>query len=249
MLKEVDQDEPAGDGEQKGVRLAAAMPMSLDQIVTDLLLRREAEPSLTAEELCQAHRDLAQHAELLEAVKQGIRDLQAAAAWLGAGAAGTNGPSPHSPGRTGPYAPRDEVLASLAPAQRPVELGRLGSYRVLRLLGSGGMGVVFQAEDPELKRLVALKIMRPGLAASSIFRERFLPEVRAMAAVKHDHIVTVYQVGQHDGVLFLAMEFLEGETLEQRLKYYQGTLPLAQVLRIGREIAAGPRVGPSMDKA
>ena len=100
------------------------------------------------------------------------------------------------------------------------------------------MGVVFQAEDPQLQRLVALKAMLPTLAASASARQRFLREAQAAAAVKHDHIVTIYQVGEDRGVPFLAMEFLEGEPLDDRLKR-EGKLPLAEVLRIGREIAEG----------
>jgi len=126
----------------------------------------------------------------------------------------------------------------LAPPQGPDELGRLGSYRILRILGAGGMGVVFQAEDLNLKRLVALKAMLPGLAGSGTAKERFLREAQAAAALKHDHVVTIYQVGEDRGVPFLAMEFLEGESLDERLKR-EGKLPLAEVLRIGRQIAQG----------
>jgi WD40 repeat protein len=131
-----------------------------------------------------------------------------------------------------------ELYDFLAPAQAPDELGRLGPYRVLKVLGAGGMGVVFRAEDPQLARLVALKAMLPTLAASESARQRFLREARAAAAIKHDHIVTIYQVGEDRGVPFLAMEFLEGESLDARLQR-EGKLPLAEVLRIGREIALG----------
>ena len=130
----------------------------------------------------------------------------------------------------------------LAPPQAPDELGRLGPYRVLQVLGAGGMGVVFRAEDPQLQRLVALKAMLPGLAASDSAKQRFLREARAAAALKHDHIVTIYQVGEDRGVPFLAMEFLEGESLDERLKR-EGKLPLAEVLRIGREMAEGLAAG------
>ena len=102
------------------------------------------------------------------------------------------------------------------------------------------MGVVFQAEDPQLKRLVALKAMLPALAASAAARQRFLREAQAAAAVKHDHIVTIYQVGEDRGVPFLAMEFLEGESLDDRLKTGTAMPVAAEVLRIGREIARGP---------
>jgi WD40 repeat protein/serine/threonine protein kinase len=126
----------------------------------------------------------------------------------------------------------------LAPALRPDELGRLGGYRVLKVLGRGGMGIVFLAEDPQLKRPVALKTMKPSRAAHPGARERFLREARAAAAIKHDHIVTIYQVGEDRDVPYLAMELLEGETLESRLQRAR-RLPVAEVLRISREIAEG----------
>jgi serine/threonine protein kinase len=101
------------------------------------------------------------------------------------------------------------------------------------------MGVVFQAEDPNLRRLVALKVMRPSLASSAEFHRRFLREARLAAAIEHEHIVTVYQVGEDRGVPFLAMQLLRGETLEERMRRAGGRLPLRDVLRVGREIAEG----------
>jgi WD40 repeat protein/serine/threonine protein kinase len=129
-------------------------------------------------------------------------------------------------------------LDFLAPAEVPGELGRLGPYRVLTLLGAGGMGVVFRAEDPSLERQVALKVMRPALASNPAARQRFLREARLTAALEHDHIVTIFQVGEDRGIPYLAMPLLKGESLERRLKR-QGKLPLAETLRIGREIALG----------
>ncbi len=126
----------------------------------------------------------------------------------------------------------------LTPPAGPGELGRLAHYRVLRLLGRGAMGAVFLAEDTHLQRAVALKVMLPGVAASPAARERFLREARACAALKSDHVVTIYQVGPHRDVTFLAMELLHGQTLEDRLRR-GGPLPLPEVLRIGRETAAG----------
>jgi WD40 repeat protein/serine/threonine protein kinase len=126
----------------------------------------------------------------------------------------------------------------LAPAQGPEELGRLGSYRVLRALGSGGMGIVFLAEDVHLKRLVALKVMRPALARNSAARQRFLREAQATAAIENEHIVTIHQVGEDGGIPFLAMQLLQGETLEARLRRDK-RLPVTQVLGLGREIAEG----------
>ncbi len=134
--------------------------------------------------------------------------------------------------------PSSELTDFLAPPLGPGEIGRLGPYRILKILGAGGMGVVFQAEDPGLRRLVALKAMLPTLAASASARERFLREARSAAAVEHDHIVAVYQVGEDRGVPYLAMPLLRGEPLDARLKRDK-RLPLADVLRIARETAAG----------
>jgi hypothetical protein len=124
----------------------------------------------------------------------------------------------------------------LSPPQARDELGRLGKYRILKVLGHGGMGVVYQAEDPVLKRGVAVKAMLPTLALSPSAGKRFLREAQAMAAVEHDHIVRIYQVDEDRGVPFLAMEFLQGETLAARLLRPE-KLPPAEVLRIGREVA------------
>jgi|GEM_PF-479670 len=129
-------------------------------------------------------------------------------------------------------------ITFLAPPQTPDELGRLGPYRILSVLGCGGMGVVFKAEDPKLQRIVALKAMKPSVAATSNAGKRFLREARTMAAVKHDHLATIYQVDEDRGVPYLAMEFLDGEPLDKCLKR-AGKLPIPEVLRIGREIALG----------
>src|SRR5262245_19061050 len=96
----------------------------------------------------------------------------------------------------------------LLPPVEPDELGRLGNYRVLRLLGAGGMGMVFLAEDIALRRRVALKVMKPELEQSDSAWNRFLREARAMAAIKHPHLVVVYNVGQEGQTIHLAMEYL-----------------------------------------
>jgi hypothetical protein len=140
-------------------------------------------------------------------------------------------PSPEQAG--GP----PELYEFLGPPEGAGELGRLGGYRVLRVLGSGGMGVVFLAEDPQLRRRVALKAMLPGTATPAA-RQRFLREARAAAAIEHDHIITVYQVGEDRGVPFLAMQLLRGQSLDDRLRR-EGALPVAEALRIGREAAQG----------
>jgi serine/threonine protein kinase/DNA-directed RNA polymerase subunit RPC12/RpoP len=131
-----------------------------------------------------------------------------------------------------------EYYDFLAPAQGPGELGRLGPYHVLGVLGAGGMGVVFRAQDPQLERSVALKAMLPALAASPSAKQRFLREARAAAALDDDHIVQIYQVGEDRGIPFLAMQFLKGETLDALLRRVNH-LPVPEAVRIGREIAEG----------
>lgn len=126
----------------------------------------------------------------------------------------------------------------LSAPQTADELGRLGGYRVLKVLGAGGMGLVFDAEEVSLRRRVALKVMRPTLAADAHARQRFLREAQATAALVHDHIVAIHFVGEQNGVPFLAMPLLMGEMLEERVKRL-GKLPLAEVLRIGKETALG----------
>jgi serine/threonine protein kinase len=101
------------------------------------------------------------------------------------------------------------------------------------------MGVVFLAEDSQGRQQVALKTMRPETAANERARKRFLREARATAAIKHEHIATVYHVGEDWGVPFLAMQVLQGESLHDRLQREEQLLPMAEVLRIGREAAEG----------
>lgn len=116
--------------------------------------------------------------------------------------------------------------------------GWLAHYRVLGELGSGGMGVVYLAEDTQLGREVAVKVVRPELAALPEAAARFAREARAAASIRHDHVVTIYHVGEHGGVPYLVMERLEGISLQRWLE--RGRKPsLDLVLRIGREVASG----------
>ena len=127
----------------------------------------------------------------------------------------------------------------LRPGVEPGEIGRLGTYRVFRLLGAGGMGKVFLAQDTVLNRDVALKVMclPPGEDRHSWW-ERFLREARSLAAINHPNLVTVYQAGEDNGTVFLAMELLQGETLEALLRR-DGPLETEDVFRIAEEIATG----------
>ncbi|MDB5309813.1 MAG: pknB 32 [Gemmataceae bacterium] len=133
-------------------------------------------------------------------------------------------------------APRPAQLAFLDPAVGPDEIGWLAHYRVLKVLGQGGMGMVLLAEDTQLQRPVALKVINPEVGRNLLARERFLREARAMALVRSDHVVTVHQVGQADDVCYLAMELLEGEPLDRWLDRAP-TPPLDEALRVAREIA------------
>ncbi|TWU05556.1 serine/threonine-protein kinase [Stieleria varia] len=107
-----------------------------------------------------------------------------------------------------------ETHEFLDPPKNPGDLGTLGKYRVIDQLGKGGMGYVFRAEDSRLKRTVALKVMNRRIAATPGSRKRFISEARAMAAVHHDNVATIFEVGEHNGTPFMAMEMLRGGTLE-----------------------------------
>jgi serine/threonine protein kinase len=126
----------------------------------------------------------------------------------------------------------------LAPALADDELGRLGKYRILSVIGRGGMGVVYKAEDSLLRRVVALKAILPTLGTNVEVHKRFLREARAMAAVEHEHIVRLYEVNEDRGVPYIAMELLVGESLAARLSRH-GPVPLSEAIHIGREIAEG----------
>jgi serine/threonine protein kinase/regulation of enolase protein 1 (concanavalin A-like superfamily) len=134
--------------------------------------------------------------------------------------------------------PASEWRAFLAPAESQDEIGRLGPYRILKFLGAGAMGVVFQAEDPALKRKLAIKAMLPALAASASARQRFLREAQSAAAIEHDHIVAIHQVGEERGLPYLVMPLLKGEPLDARLKRTPA-LPIEEVMQIGWEMASG----------
>ncbi|MFO0880271.1 MAG: bifunctional serine/threonine-protein kinase/formylglycine-generating enzyme family protein [Gemmataceae bacterium] len=140
-------------------------------------------------------------------------------------------------GMTGVPLPKDD-LSFLQPPQAKGELGWLVDYRVLKELGRGGMGCVLLAEDTRLHRKVALKVMLPQHASNPTARNRFLREARAAARIKHDHIVTLFQVDEVHGVPFIALEYLEGAPLDKYLKD-RGTVPLGVAVRIAREMAAG----------
>jgi Tol biopolymer transport system component/predicted Ser/Thr protein kinase len=112
---------------------------------------------------------------------------------------------------------------------------RLGPYEILAPLGAGGMGEVYRAKDTRLDRTVAVKVLPAHLSSSAESRQRFEREAKTISQLSHPHICALYDVGNQDGVEFLVMEYLEGETLSDRL--LKGALPFEQVLRYGIEIA------------
>jgi eukaryotic-like serine/threonine-protein kinase len=112
---------------------------------------------------------------------------------------------------------------------------RLGPYEVLSALGAGGMGEVYRGRDTRLDRTVAIKVLPSSVAEDAERRDRFEREARAVSALNHPNICTLYDIGHQDGVDYLVMELVEGESLETRLT--KGPLPLDQVLRLGTEIA------------
>jgi eukaryotic-like serine/threonine-protein kinase len=112
---------------------------------------------------------------------------------------------------------------------------RLGPYEILAPIGAGGMGEVYRARDTRLEREVAVKVLPSHLSSSAEVRQRFEREARTISQLSHPHICALYDVGNQDGVEYLVMEYLEGETLADRLA--KGPLPLEQTLRYGAEIA------------
>jgi len=126
----------------------------------------------------------------------------------------------------------------LRPSNQSGTLGQFGPYTVLRYLGSGSAGFVFLVDDPELHRPVALKVLRPEWAADQDHRQRFLREGQAAAAIHSDHTVPIYSVGEVEGLPYLAMMYLTGETLQSRLER-SGPLSVPTALAIARQVAAG----------
>jgi tetratricopeptide (TPR) repeat protein len=129
-------------------------------------------------------------------------------------------------------------LSFFAPSDDPNILGTLGPYEILRLIGRGGMGIVLEANDPALRRIVAVKILSPSLAFDAIARRRFVREAQAAAAVSHEHVVYIHAVDEAGGIPYLVMQLISGPSLQQRLEQ-RGPLGPKEVLRVGMQVASG----------
>src|SRR5215208_7081056 len=108
-------------------------------------------------------------------------------------------------------------------------------YRLLNPLGEGGMGVVYRAEDLQLGREVAIKLLRTEAVASTEWLARFEREARLASSLQHPHICTIHELGEHEGQPFIAMERLEGRTVRQLIE--AGRIPIGQVLHFAAQMA------------
>lgn len=131
-----------------------------------------------------------------------------------------------------------EYLEVVEPTADMDALGQIGDYQIRSVLGTGGMGYVFEAHDSKLDRSVAIKVMKPSVASDRLSRERFVREARAVAKIKHPNIVTIHQVDPDNKHPFLVMELLEGESLKDRLARV-GSLSQSEAIGVGQAIAIG----------
>lgn len=129
-----------------------------------------------------------------------------------------------------------EVQSLLPDSNVESDLGKVAHYRIVELLGAGSTGVVYQAFDEQLKRHVAIKILRPSLGEAA--RERFIAEAQATAAIDHVHVITIYHVGEEGPLAYIAMQLQPGETLDERL-VRETILSIEETKSLGRQIAAG----------
>ena len=181
---------------------------------------------------------LHRHLEACEECNAALERMAGGASWCQEAAAMLADDELDGALTAGEYSEEDFAVEFLEPANGPDMLGRLGGYEVSKIIGRGGMGVVLKGFDPDLKRSVAIKVLSPHLACSSLAKKRFAREAQAAAAVVHPNVMAIYQVQASGRLPFLVMPLVGGESLAQRLAA-KGTLELTEILRIGRQAAAG----------
>lgn len=130
------------------------------------------------------------------------------------------------------------VVELLAPTDNPQMLGRIGTYEVAGVIGSGGNGIVLKAHDPALNRYVAIKVLAPHLASSGAARQRFAREAQAAAAVVHENVIAIHGVAESQGMPYLVMPYERGQSLQRRIDD-NGPLGVTEILRIGFQMASG----------
>jgi serine/threonine-protein kinase len=180
------------------------MAMTFESLVNELLLRWEEQPSLTPEELCQEYAGWPEHAALLEAVRRGMRELQASARFL------SLAPAASDTVQTTPCAEDDRTEQALT--------ARAGRYLLEEEIAAGGMGRVLRARDPDLHRPLAVKVLREDHRGWAELEQRFREEAQITGQLQHPGIPPVHEVGVlHDGRPFFAMKLVKGQTLAQLL--------------------------------
>lgn len=199
------------------------------------LLRKAVSRGLTADEESVLHA----HLDQCESCCAHIEQLAGGETWQQeAVSLLTSGGLDDAVPETATWSDVDFGVEHLDPSHDANLLGQLGGYDVIAVIGRGGMGIVLKAFDRELKRFVAIKVLSPHLAHSSVARKRFAREAQAAAAVVNPHVIAIHHVQPTGRLPFLIMPLLTGESLAQRLKA-RGPLELTEVLRIGMQASIG----------
>lgn len=133
---------------------------------------------------------------------------------------------------------QEDSIDFLQTSSNPSLMGRFGRYEVSQFLGRGGMGIVLRARDPLLDRIVAIKVLDPRLAGRKNVRLRFEREARAAAAISHENVVVIHGAAERDGMLYLVMQYVPGESLAERIRR-DGALGVREILRISSQMASG----------
>ena len=206
-----------------------ARPFSCDRSRLRLLLEDRLDESDQAE--------LSRHLESCASCREGLEDLAAESRWWGDARLLADEVAPTGSPDTCQVEP--SRLAFLEPTEEPGRIGKLGIYEVVEVIGRGGMGVVLKAFDPPLNRFVAIKVLAPELATSATARRRFAREAQAVAAIAHDHIVSIHAVDATPcGLPYIVMQYVSGKSLQERIDR-SGPLEVREVLRIGMQAASG----------